>query len=64
MLRGEWGGVEGGEATGDSAFVTDGALFGIKPIGGHAEHVVALDADPVDDGAYNSTRLGWFGQAA
>lgn len=28
-------------------FVTGGALFGIKSIGGHLKHVVALDADAV-----------------
>ena len=32
------------------AFVTDGALLCIKPIGSDAEHIVALDADAVDDG--------------
>jgi hypothetical protein len=34
----------------ESAFVTGGALFGIKSIGSDAEHVVALDADAVQDG--------------
>jgi hypothetical protein len=32
-----------------SAFVTVGALLGIKPIGSNAEHIIALDADAVDD---------------
>ncbi len=39
--------------SGSSAFVTDGALLGIKPIGRDAEHVVALYADAVDDGTYD-----------
>jgi hypothetical protein len=30
-------------------FVTIGALLGIKLIGGHAKHVVTLDADAVDE---------------
>ena len=33
------------------AFVTNGALLGIKPIRRDAEHVVALDADSVNDRA-------------
>jgi len=33
------------------AFVTVGALLGIKPIWRDAEHIVALDADAVDDRA-------------
>ena len=33
------------------AFVAVGALLGIKPIRSDAEHVVALDADAVDDRA-------------
>jgi hypothetical protein len=33
-----------------SAFVAVRALLGIKPIGSHTEHIVALDADTVDDG--------------
>ena len=32
-----------------SSFVAVGALLGIKPIRRDAEHVVALDADAVDD---------------
>ncbi len=39
------------------AFVTDGALLGIKPIGRDAEHVVALDADAMDDRTYDGARL-------
>ena len=46
-----------------SAFVTDGALLGIKSVGSNAEHVVALDADAVDDGTYDGAGLGGFGQA-
>jgi hypothetical protein len=34
---------------GSSAFVAVGALLGIKPVGRDAEHVVALDADAVED---------------
>ena len=44
--------------------MTDGALLGIKSVGSDAEHVVALDADAVDDGTYDSTGLRGFGQAA
>jgi len=33
------------------ALVTGGALLGIKPIGGHLKHVVALNADAVKNGA-------------
>jgi hypothetical protein len=40
-----------------SAFVTDGALFGIKSIRSDAEHVVALDADTMDDGADDGAGL-------
>jgi hypothetical protein len=47
----------------NSAFVTDGALFGIKSVGSDAEHVVALDADAVDDRAYDGAWLGGFRQA-
>jgi hypothetical protein len=47
----------------NSAFVTDGALLGIKSVGSDAEHVVALDADAVDDGTYDGAGLGGFGQA-
>jgi hypothetical protein len=43
--------------------VTDGALLGIKSVGSNAEHVVALDADAVDDGTYDGAGLGGFGQA-
>jgi hypothetical protein len=32
------------------SLVTYRALLGIKPIGSNAEHVVALDADTMDDG--------------
>jgi hypothetical protein len=46
-----------------SAFVTDRALLGIKSVGSNAEHVVALDADSVDDGTYDGAGLGGFGQA-
>ena len=45
------------------AFVTNGALLDIKPIGRHVEHVVALDADAVDNRAYDGAGLGRFGQA-
>jgi hypothetical protein len=44
--RGEW-----------SALVTVGALLGIKPIWCNAEHVVALDADTVDDRADDGAGL-------
>jgi hypothetical protein len=30
-------------------FVTIGALLGIKPVGGHAKHVVALNADAMNE---------------
>jgi hypothetical protein len=40
-----------------SAFVAVGALFGIKSIRGHREHVVALDADAVEDGANDGAGL-------
>jgi len=33
------------------AFVAVGALLGIKPIWRDAEHIVALDADAMDNGA-------------
>ena len=33
------------------AFVAVGALLGIKPIWRNAEHIVALDADAMDNGA-------------
>jgi hypothetical protein len=41
----------------ESAFVAVGALFGIKSIRGHREHVVALDADAVEDGADDGAGL-------
>jgi hypothetical protein len=40
-----------------SSLVAVGALFGIKPIGSDAEHVVALDADAVDDRAHDGAGL-------
>jgi hypothetical protein len=40
-----------------SAFVTGGAVFGIKLVGRDAEHIVALDAHAVKDGTDNSARL-------
>ena len=46
-----------------SAFVTDGALFGIKSIGSDAEHVVALDADAMDDRTDDGAGLQRFGRA-
>jgi len=46
-----------------STLVTGGALLGIKSIGSNAEHVVALDADAVDDGTDNGTGLQRFGRA-
>jgi hypothetical protein len=39
------------------AFVTGGALLGIKPIGSDTEHVVALDADAVQDRTDDGTGL-------
>src|SRR5882762_9775144 len=48
---------------GSSAFVTDWALLSIKPIWRDAEHIVALDADTVDDRAYDGARLHWLAQA-
>jgi hypothetical protein len=44
--------------------VTDWALLGIKPIGRDAEHIIALDADAVDDRTYNGAGLDWFDQSA
>jgi hypothetical protein len=41
----------------ESALVTVGALFGIKPIGRDAEHVIALDADAVNDRADDGAGL-------
>lgn len=46
-----------------SAFVTGGALFGIKLVGRDAEHIVALDADAVKDGTDNRARLDGIFQA-
>jgi hypothetical protein len=43
--------------------VTDGALLGIKPIGSDAEHVIALDADAVDNRTYDGAGLYGFAQA-
>jgi hypothetical protein len=40
------------------AFVTDGALLGIKPVGSDAEHIIALDADAVDYRTDDSAGLG------
>ncbi len=45
------------------AFVTGGALLGIKSIRADAEHVVALDANTVDDRAYDGARLDGFAKA-
>ena len=39
------------------AFVAVGALLGIKPIWRDAEHIVALDADAVDDRANDCAGL-------
>jgi len=44
-------------------FVTDGALLGIKPVRSDAEHVIALDADAMDDGTYDGAGLDGFAQA-
>ena len=40
--------MEIAEEGAESTLVTGGALFGIKFIGGNAEHVVALDADAME----------------
>jgi hypothetical protein len=40
------------------SLVTYRALLGIKPIGSNAEHIVALDADTMDDGTDDGTGLG------
>lgn len=40
-----------------SAFVTDGALLGIISIGSNAEHIIALDANAVDDRANDGARV-------
>jgi len=42
------------------AFVTVGALLGIKPIWRDAEHIVALDADAMDNGADDGAGLEWL----
>ena len=41
---------------GELAFVTGGALLCIKPIRRDAKHVVALDANTVENRAYNRRR--------
>jgi hypothetical protein len=41
-------------------FVTVWALLGIKSIRRDAEHIVALDADPVDDRANDGAGLEWL----
>jgi hypothetical protein len=46
-----------------SAFVTIGALLGIKFIGGNGEHIVALDANAVEHRADDGAGLGWFSRA-
>ena len=46
-----------------SAFVTGGALLGIKPVRRDAEHIIALDADAVDDRTYDGAGLDGFVQA-
>ena len=43
--------------------MTDGALLGIKPIRRDAEHIVALDADTMDDSTDDGAGLDWFIQA-
>ncbi len=42
------------------AFVTVGALLGIKPIWRDAEHIVALYADAVNDRADDCAGLEWL----
>ena len=42
--------------------MTDRALLGIKPIGSDAEHIIALDADAVDDRTYDGAGLDWLVQ--
>lgn len=37
--------------------MTIGALLGIKPVGRYTEHVIALDADAMDDRADDSAGL-------
>jgi len=39
------------------ALVTGGALLGIKFVGGHLEHVVALDTDAVKNRAGDGLKL-------
>ena len=48
---------------GVSAFVTGGALFGIKLVGRDAEHIVALDAHAVKDGTDDRAGLAGIFQA-
>jgi hypothetical protein len=45
------------------ALVTIRALFGIEFVGGHAEHIIALDANAVQDGRFgrHSRTLFLFG---
>jgi hypothetical protein len=38
--------------------VTRGALLGIKPIGSDAEHIIALNADAMNDRTDDSASLG------
>jgi len=52
-----------GQAGQTSAFVADRALLGIKSIGRDAEHIVALDADTVDDRTDDGAWLDWFFRA-
>jgi hypothetical protein len=40
------------------SFVAVWALLSIKPIGSNAEHIVALDADTMDDRTDDGTGLG------
>jgi hypothetical protein len=44
-----------------STFVTRRALLGIKSIGRNGKHVIALDADAVDDRAYDGGGLDGLG---
>jgi hypothetical protein len=46
------------------AFVTNGALLGIKPIGRNGEHIVALDADTMDDGTDDGAGLRRFARVS
>jgi hypothetical protein len=43
-----------------SAFVTGGAVFGIKLVRRDAEHIVALDAHAVKERTDNRARLDWI----